>query len=64
MTPKLTLSLLVKLASVAVHVEEYLAPGGHPFDAQAIRSILADAEVKKCFEQMRAMGLLPVKRRG
>ncbi len=38
-------SLLCKLGSIVVHVEEMLAPGGHEFDRQALLSLLTNDEV-------------------
>lgn len=43
---KLTMSLMIKLASIAIHVEELLSSDGHEFDEKAIEGLLADAEVK------------------
>lgn len=57
-----TLSLLIKLGSIAVHAEEYLSPNGHPFDKIALDNLLKDYEVKRWIEQMNAMAMLPVKR--
>lgn len=58
------LKLLVKLGSIAVHTEEYLSPGGHPFDREALKALLADPEVIAWRKEMDAAGLLPVKRKG
>lgn len=55
-------SLLVALGSIAVHAEEYLSPHGHPFDADAIRSLLSLPEVSEWLAQMNAMAMLPLKR--
>lgn len=57
-----TASLLSKLASLAVHVEELQSPSGTPDDAAAIRSLLADAEINEWISEMRKMALIPVKR--
>lgn len=57
-----SLTLLIKLGSIAVHVEELLAPGGHSFDRQAIEGLLADPEVVTFRAEMDAQALLPVKR--
>jgi hypothetical protein len=55
-----SLSLLVKLGSIIVHVEEVMSPQRHNFDVIAIKSLLSDGEVKNW---LKAMGpLLPVKR--
>lgn len=55
--------LLVKLGSIAVHVEELLSPDGHSFDRVALEELLRDPEVVAWREAMDAMALLPVKRR-
>lgn len=57
-----TPSLLSKLGSIAVHVEEMLSPDGHEYDRTAIRSLLDDPEVKEWIASMDAMAMLPVKR--
>jgi hypothetical protein len=55
-----SLRLLVKLGSIAVHVDEMLSPKGHDFDRTAIKGLLNDAKVK---EWIKAGGaFLPVKR--
>lgn len=59
---KPTVSLIVKLGSIAVHVEEMLSPKGHTFDRAALQTLLDDAEVKDWIAQMNAMAMLPVKR--
>lgn len=57
---KPSLSLLVKLGSIAVHTEEMLSPQGHHFDKDAIQTLLDDSEVKMW---IKAMGsFMPVKR--
>lgn len=55
---------LVKLGSIAVHAEELLEPGAHPFDVEALKGLLSDPAVTAWREQMDAMALLPVKRNG
>ena len=54
------LSLLAKLGSIAVHVDELLSLGGHDFDRHAIQSLLDDPEVKEWISKM--IVWLPVKR--
>lgn len=56
------LSLLVKLASIAVHTEEYLSPKGHQFDVVALKALLNDAQVKKWLAEMNKNAFLPIKR--
>lgn len=61
-TDKPTLSLLCKLASIAVHADEMLSPGGHQFDKIAITSVLNDPEVKEFIALMAKNSLVPLKR--
>jgi len=56
------LSLLVKLGSIAVHVDEMLSPKGHHFDKEVIRSLLNDEEIKKWIKEMDRLAFLPKKR--
>jgi hypothetical protein len=58
---KLELSLLVKLGSIVVHAEELLSTDGRHVDLEAMRPLLADAEVQNWIKGMGA--LLPLKRR-
>jgi hypothetical protein len=55
-------SLLMKLGSIARHVEEMLSPGGHYFDRNALETLLSDPEVKEWMAAADALALLPVKR--
>lgn len=55
-------TLLVKLASVSVHAEELMGPGGHSFDQVALVTVLNDPEVVAWVKEMTAMGFAPVKR--
>ncbi len=57
-----SLSLLVKLGSIAVHVEELLSPNGHHFDRDALNSLLQDTEVREWMQIMSKAAMLPVKR--
>lgn len=52
-------SVMVKLGSIAAHAEEAAGPGGHPFDALAIRSLLDDPEVREWMAAMRKLAFLP-----
>jgi hypothetical protein len=57
---KPSLSLLVKLGSIVVHIEEMLSPTGHGYDKIVLAQLLKDEEVQAWIK----MGgpLLPVKR--
>lgn len=55
-------TLLIKLGSLAVHVEEMLSSQGHPFDRDVIFQLLADPEVKDWLAAMDRLALLPKKR--
>lgn len=57
-----TKSLLVKLGSIIIHLQEYQSPRGHPYDLETANSLLNDDEVKRWLGLMNGMGLLPVKR--
>jgi hypothetical protein len=59
---KPSMTLLVKLGSIAVHVEEILSPQGHSFDKAALDTVLKDSEVKAWITAMDEMALLPRKR--
>lgn len=53
----------IKLASIAVHADELLSPGGSvEFDGNAIRGLLADPEVVAYLDTLRPLALLPEKR--
>ena len=58
-----TPSLLCKIASLLVHVEEANGPDGHPFDVAAIDALKADPEYREWMAGMGGLGLIPVKRR-
>jgi hypothetical protein len=59
---KPSVSLLCKLGSVAVHVDELLSPGGHAFDREALKTLFADVELQEWLEEMDRMAMLPKKR--
>ena len=50
----------MKLGSLAVHIEEFLSPGGHDFDKTQIEVMLDDQEIKQWLKDMGP--LLPLKR--
>lgn len=54
--------LLCKLGSIAVHVDEAMSKDGHPFDIEALRSLLNDPDVRLWLMQMDGLALLPKKR--
>ena len=55
-----SLSLLVKLGSIAVHADELISADGRQLDKGVIEGLLQDPEVKKWIASMGP--LLPVKR--
>ena len=57
-------TILIKLGSIAVHVEEMLSPHGHEFDKVAIQSLLSDPELQEWIKEMTALAFMPVKRNG
>jgi hypothetical protein len=64
-TPKVdplkpALSLLCKLASIAVHADELLSPKGHVYDRLAFKSAVEDPEVQAWLKEMGPF--VPVKR--
>lgn len=58
------ISILIKMGSIAVHVEELLSKDGHEFDKVALDSLLSDPEVKEWMAEMSKLALLPLKRSG
>jgi len=58
-----SLSLLVKLGSIAVHTDEFLSDDAHHFDKTALDQLLKDAEVVAWVKEMTTMAMLPVKRK-
>lgn len=54
-----SLSLLSKLGSIAVHVEELASDDGHAFDKVAVAQLLTDPEVTAWLAGMHSMALLP-----
>lgn len=57
---KPSLSLLCKLGSVAVHVDEALSSKRHQLDIVAMKTVLYDPEVQKWIKEMGVY--MPVKR--
>ena len=60
LTPSIT--LLAKLGSIAVHSDEFISPAGHPFDRDALKSLLEDGEVREFIADMQKQALVPLKR--
>jgi len=57
---KPALSLLCKLASIAVHADEMISPKGHALDVEALKSVVSDPEVRTWLMEMGPF--VPVKR--
>lgn len=55
------LSVLCKVGSIIVHVEEFLSSDSHAHDLSAIKSLLADEDVRHWIKSMGPF--LPLKRR-
>ena len=55
-------SLLSKLGSIIVHVEELTSGSGHPFDKISFLMLIEDEEVKRWLKEMDELALLPKKR--
>lgn len=58
------LALLVKLGSILVHVDEGLSAKGHPFDLEAIKSLMDDPDVRRWLAVMDKAAFLPIRRDG
>lgn len=56
------ITTLVKLGSIAVHVDEMLSPKGHQFDRIALEQLTKDPEVTAWIEAMDKMAMIPKKR--
>ena len=52
---KPSLTLLMKLGSIAVHADEFLSSDGHEFDKAALDSLLQDPKVKEWIMKMGPM---------
>lgn len=55
-------SLMIKLGSLARHIEELHGAGGHEADKHAIESLLGDPEVAAFMQAADDLALLPVRR--
>lgn len=58
------IALLVKLGSIAVHVDEFTSSGGHEYDLTALKQLIADREVRAWLASMDDKSFLPVRRDG
>lgn len=58
----LTPNAALKLASLAVHAEEFFSPNGHEFDKITILSLLADQEIRLILDDKNNAVLLPRRR--
>lgn len=59
---KPSVTVLIKLGSIAVHAEELTSPKGHQFDKAALDTVLHDPEVREWLSQMDKLAFLPKKR--
>lgn len=59
---KQSASLMCKLGSIVVHVDEGTSSDGHHFDMIALKGLIADPEVIAWIKAMQALALVPVKR--
>ncbi len=57
-------TVLCKLGSLAVHVDEMLSDDGHALDRTEIETLLKDEDVKEWLAEMDKMALVPKRRRG
>lgn len=55
-------TVLIKLGSIAVHVDEMLSAKGHDFDRHALDTVLYDAEITEWLKAMDKLSFLPLKR--
>ena len=55
-------SILSKLGSLVIHIEESMNSKGHIFDMITVKSIIEDEEVKEWLKAMDKLALIPKKR--
>jgi hypothetical protein len=55
-------SLLCKIGSILVHLDEGLSDHAHAFDWTALTELMADSEVQIWLMEMRELALVPEKR--
>lgn len=58
-TLKPGVALLAKLGSIAGHVDEFTGIGGHQFDWEATKALIADPEIQEWLGEMRALAFVP-----
>jgi len=56
----MTLAFQAKLAAIVVHADELTSPGGHEFDAAALRALVQDPDVVRWIKSLGP--LAPLKR--
>ena len=56
------LALLVKLGSIAIHLDEMLSDKMHEYDQITLQGLLQDKEVIDWLEEMDRLALIPKKR--
>ena len=56
---KPTCSVLCKLGSIAVHVQEMLSAKGHHFDKLALESLMQDKELTDWLHDMDKLAMIP-----
>ncbi len=55
-------TILIKLGSLFIHIEESLSDKAHHFDITVIKQALADEELREWIKGMDKLALLPKKR--
>lgn len=58
----ISLTLLIKLGSIAIHAEELISPTGHIFDKGALRGLLQDKEIRELLNNPNFKVFFPEKR--
>jgi hypothetical protein len=62
MNKQVSITLLMKLGSIAIHAEELISPEGHTVDKAALETVLNDPEVREFLSDPKTKVLLPLKR--
>ncbi len=55
-------SVLIKLGSLYVHIEEAFSKKAHNFDVLAMKALMDDGELKEWIKGMDKLALIPKKR--